>query len=151
MGTIYQHVSGGGEQVIGRVDSENGSVYSARFGAEKYVGRVDYAQGYVYSHRGGPDKNIGWVDVENGKIYDSQFGDDHYMGQVDADGKLYQHVPLLPDIELGYVDDLHNVVEGAAALLLLFADEATIEQEDQVTSNDLPGLSLNPGLAGAAA
>lgn len=122
---IYKHRPHQPDEYIGRIDPDNGRLYSTRFGPDKYIGRVNYDESQVYMHRPGPDVYIGRVD-DKGHIYAHQFGPDTYVARIEANGKLYRHVPRGLDTYLGRLENMQYFVEGAAAFFLLFNESADI-------------------------
>lgn len=135
MAKIYRHEAGKKSDYIGRVDVESGYIYSERTGPDKYIGSLDYEKGEIYAHRVGPDKYIGRVDMATGHVYAHRFGPDRYVGRVTPNGKLYRHVSWGRDEQIGTIEDLRNVIEGAAAMLFFF-DEKPQEPTEGVPAEE---------------
>jgi hypothetical protein len=126
---IYMHRPRQRDEYVGRIDPDNGRVYSERFGPDKYIGRVDYDESHVYAHRTGPDDYLGRVD-KKGYIYGHQFGPDTYIARIEADGKLYRHISHGRDKYLGRLEDMRHPVEGAAAFFLFFNEPVDTANHD---------------------
>ena len=126
---IYKHRPGQRDEYVGRVDPDNGRIYSERFGPDQYIGRVDYNESQVYAHRPGPDNYLGRVD-KNGHIFAHQFGPDTYVARIEADGKLYRHIPRGRDTYLGRLENMQHLVEGAAAFFLFFNEPIETPNHD---------------------
>jgi hypothetical protein len=119
MSKIYRHRNNAPDSYVGKIDPDNGRVYSEHFGPDTYIGRVDYGNGEVHAHRSGPDKYVGRVDGD-GHIYAHQFGPDDYAASVTAEGKIYRHVRMGRDEYVGFVENMHHPVEAAAAWFFFF-------------------------------
>jgi hypothetical protein len=107
---------------------------------EKEIGHVD-GTGRVYAEQLGPDDFIGWIDYDGGEVYDAG---DELVGRVDeagvvsalygeaaarigfvtGEGHLYLYGEDEADLYVGKVADMEALVEGAAALLFFFDEEA---------------------------
>jgi hypothetical protein len=127
MPDIYQHIRMAPDRKLGSIDPGSGHVKYDRFGPDEVLGRVDYDRGNVYRRRFGPDEHVGRV-TANGKVYAPRLGMDRYLGRVKADGRVFKHRRFAPDVYLGSVRDMTHVVEGAAALLLVFLP---MDEEDE--------------------
>jgi hypothetical protein len=126
---IYKHRPRRPDEYVGRIDPDNGRIYSERLGPDKYIGRVDYTESQVYAHRPGPDDYLGRVD-KSGHIYAHQFGPDAYAARIEADGKLYRHIPHGRDAYLGRLENMRHPVEGAAAFFFFFNEPTATAQHD---------------------
>ena len=132
---IYKHRSHRRDEHVGRIDPDNGRIYSDRFGPDKYIGRIDYDESRVYAARPGPDNYLGRVD-KNGNIHAHQFGPDTYIARIEEDGKLYRHIPHSPDAYLGRLENMRHPVEGAAAFFLFFNEPTETAQHDDKSDSE---------------
>jgi hypothetical protein len=67
------------------------------------------------------------VDKDGNVFRDVRLGRDRRVGSVDRNGEIYADVPNGEDRRVGKVTGKRPFREGAAALLLLLADEASNE------------------------
>ena len=98
----------------------DGRVFVARLGPDQYVGRVSLEDGKVFFHRAGPDELLGKIALDTGKIYRYRFLDfDEYLGRVDKEGRLFAHVALAPDDQIGKMVGMMSFAHAGGAFLLL--------------------------------
>jgi len=135
MAKIFKHQNNARDEYIGRINAENGRVYSERLGPDKYIASVNYEKGEVHREKFGPDEYIGRVNDDR-KIYAHKVGPDDYVARVEKDGKLYSHVALGRDVYVGRVDDMRHPVEAAAAWFLFFADDEVPEAESAAKDSE---------------
>jgi hypothetical protein len=112
---IYQDTPALSDEPIGRID-ETGKVYDVSAGRELYIGRIDYEEGEVYSLK---NELLGWVEGEE-DIVSCLGNEEDEIGFVNQYGEIFSYDDDGEDIYLGRVCDMQDSVEGAAALLLLF-------------------------------
>ncbi|MBU0491348.1 MAG: hypothetical protein KKA73_19370 [Chloroflexi bacterium] len=117
MPTIYRVIPAAPDEVVGWIDQEDGSIYDgAPGGEERYLGQIDYEEGEIYDDA---EEFMGWVEDDGQVIasYDDEIEEN--LGHVDPDGKLYVYDGE-GEIQVGQVEDMTDIVEGAAALLFFF-------------------------------
>ncbi len=124
MPKIYRDVPPGSHDLIGWIDPDDGSIYDSTSGRDRYLGEVDYDEGEVYDDT---EEFMGWVE-DDGRVFASYPGEpggedvEECLGYVDEDGRLFVYADDEEEEELyvGYVTEMTDEVEGAAALLFFF-------------------------------
>jgi len=135
MAKIFKHQNNARDEYIGRINAENGRVYSERLGPDKRKQHCRHFISNKRSYKFGPDEYIGRVNDDR-KIYAHKVGPDDYVARVEKDGKLYSHVALGRDVYVGRVDDMRHPVEAAAAWFLFFADDEVPEAESAAKDSE---------------
>jgi hypothetical protein len=119
MAKFYRDVALATDKEIGHVDG-SGRVYGEQLGPDEFIGWLNYEEGEVYDAE---DELIGWVE-DDGTVVAAFENEEVGVGYVTAEGHLYLYGEDDADIYVGKVGEMEDIVEGAAALLFFFDDEA---------------------------
>ncbi len=143
MKKVYKHKSLAPDVYLGRVE-DDGKVYRNTGGPRKpdnYVGRVDLQNGRVYSAESGPETLVGHVELDSGKVHLTRLSHTEYIGHVNEKGRIYHHKRMAFDQYLGKIKDMLSYAYGGAAFLLLVLPvfEAELEKEEPATTSKPEG------------